>query len=128
MKDTPPFPFNFGSLVFTEPYLHTYHVTETSKDGNGITVDKTVYTVIINVKYDSEGNLIYEQLTGNDEGDSDIEFNNTYTSHGKLELTAQKTLEGRELKADEFSFVMTETNRKKSEPLKTRRTEPLLCR
>ena len=86
-----------------ETGTYTYTVKETSTDGNGITVDTTVYTVTVEVK--DLGNGVLDVTKTGDMGP--YNFTNTYEAKGTLTFEGTKTLEGRDLKAgDEFEFAI----------------------
>ena len=84
---------------------HTYTVRETSEAGNGVTVDDTEYTVKVEVTDDGEGNLTAMVLEGSDDHEA-LDFKNTYETSTDITLSGVKSLEGRELKDDEFSFKL----------------------
>ncbi len=108
-----------GAYVF-DPLTYTqaddgktfkYTVKETSTGGNGVTIDTTEYTVTVKVKDLGNGKLEITP-TVNKEGVTynHLDFTNTYTATGKLELKGTKTLTGRALTAnDKFTFKVTET-------------------
>ncbi len=96
-----------GSLTFDRVGMYYYTVKETSTDGNGVTVDKTVYDVIVNVT-DQNGQLVatYEVMN---EVTNNIVFKNVYNP-GTVSnaISGEKLLDGRVLLNDEFKFVLTE--------------------
>ena len=79
----------------TTPYEYT--VMETTPDGNGYTVDKKVYTVYVTVTDNRDGTLNVTPTYKNGENVvPGISFNNTYKATGSLNLTATKTVNGKE--------------------------------
>ena len=84
---------------------HTYTVVETTKDGNGITVDTREHKAVVTVTDLGNGKLDAKL----DEEQSDIDFVNQYEATGSVTFAGTKTMEGRELTADDaFSFAVTE--------------------
>ena len=84
---------------------HTYTVRETSKDGNGITVDTQTYAVTVEVSDNGDGTLKAEP------GDNalHLDFVNTYGALASVTFEGTKKLEGRDLtEEDVFSFEITE--------------------
>lgn len=96
-----------GALNFDTVGTYTYDIVETSVDGNGVTVDKTVYRIIVTVT-DANGTLKAHYTLVNAVGDT-ITFRNTYRAAPVDNyVEGSKTLYGRTLINDEFIFVMTE--------------------
>ena len=105
-----------GNVVFdlnlTEVGTYTYILAEAAGTDANITYDKATYTVTVKVTDDLQGNLKAEVTYGTDDGKAPT-FENIYTpSPITVELTGKKTLKGRELKADEFSFQVTDASGK----------------
>ena len=96
----------FDKIQYTVAGNHTYYITETSTDGNGVTVDKTVKTVYVSVTDNGDGTLSAAVSGGSDS----IAFDNTYKSEGKGQIILNKALTGKSLAADAFSFDITETD------------------
>lgn len=121
--------FQFGSLTFEEPGVYTYTISEVQGNDSDITYDASVYTVTINVK--DIATQSYEVTISKDGqtlgGSKDIVFTNTYTepdtpnppqpgpdpepepedpTPAVTDITAKKVLDGRELKAGEFTFTL----------------------
>ena len=102
----------FDTLKYSAPGIYKYAVTETSKSGNGMTVDSTAYTVIITVTDNQEGALIYEKeiLKGTASADAIIFTNKYVPTSTTAKVEAKKTLNGNRTIADgEFSFSLTPT-------------------
>lgn len=81
----------------------TYTVREVPGDENkGLTYDATTYTVTVSVADDGQGNLT-ATVTGGD----NMVFNNGYeAANGSVSLDVRKVLEGRDLTAGEFTFLL----------------------
>lgn len=96
-----------GKLKFDSVGTYFYNIVETSKDANGVTVDQTTYRIIVTVT-DVNGALKASYVLTNATGDT-VTFKNTYTAT-PVEHTIEgtKTLRGRILLNDEFTFVRTE--------------------
>lgn len=69
----------FTPIEYTTAGTHTYEMKETSKDGNGWTVDKTVYTVVVTVKEEG-GELSVSSTTVDGDAEKVATFTNKYTS------------------------------------------------
>ena len=106
-----------GSVIFDKA-LHFdavgtwfYTVAEIGTDGDGITYDKTVYTILVTVT-DAGGELHVSYSVLNVVGGT-IVFENRYSAK---EITyvigGTKVLEGRVLLNEEFTFVLEQANEK----------------
>ncbi|HEM5276627.1 TPA: LPXTG cell wall anchor domain-containing protein, partial [Streptococcus suis] len=94
----------FKELTFDKAGTYTYTVTE--KNGGttdkGVTYDGKTITATVTVTDNGSGELS-AAVSYSDE----TPFNNTYAvSSTRAELAVKKTLTGRELKEDEFEFVL----------------------
>ena len=70
---------NFDKLEYDEPGTHVYTISEVKGDEAGMTYDKSVFTVTVNVVDDGEGSL--KASVAFAKGDKSVEgivFNNTY--------------------------------------------------
>ena len=103
-------------ITYDEPGNHTYTLREKLPNeaglSNGITYDKTNYTVKTSVIDNGDGTL---KVTHTLEGPETARFENKYnTAPNKSsvtdQITATKTLTGRDLKEGEFSFELVEGN------------------
>ncbi len=98
-----------GTLKFDKVGRFTYTVVETSKDGKGVTADKNVYTVVVTVT-DNNGELTASYSVLNVAGNA-ITFENTYkVSSISYSISGTKTLDGKPLLNDEFTFVLTQAS------------------
>lgn len=97
-----------GVLEFTQVGSYRFTITETSPDGNGITTDKTPYTMLVTVTDDEKGQLVASYALENAAG-KELLINNTYTARpAPYALSGEKKLTGRPLLNDEFTFVLKE--------------------
>ncbi len=97
-----------GNVVFdlklTEVGTYTYILAETAGNDTNVTYDKNTYTVTVKVTDDLQGNLKAEVSYGTTDGKAPT-FENIYTPSAiTVKLTGEKTLKGRDMKADEFAF------------------------
>ena len=103
-------------ITYDKPGNHTYTLREKLPNeaglSNGITYDKTNYTIKTSVIDNGDGTL---KVTHTLEGPETARFENKYnTAPNKSsvtdQITATKTLTGRDLKEGEFSFELVEGN------------------
>ncbi len=95
------------TLKFKKVGNYYYTIVETSENGNGVTVDKTIYQVVVTVT-DINGELKADYVLVNAVGDN-IVFKNTYdAADTTYAISGIKNLTGRALLNDEFTFVLTE--------------------
>ncbi len=102
--------FAFSGLTVYKANTYLLRVTELESGLGGVSYDTSVYDIAVTVSDDGAGNL-YESgrvITKNGTAyTGDIKFENTYTlSDIEHTIGGTKKLEGRELKADEFSFTL----------------------
>ncbi len=70
---------NFDKFEYDEPGTYVYTISEVKGDEAGMTYDKSVFTVTVNVVDDGEGNLKANVVfTKGDKSVEGIVFNNTY--------------------------------------------------
>lgn len=70
---------SFDKFEYDEPGTHVYTISEVKGDEVGMTYDKSVFTVTVNVVDDGEGNLkANAAFTKGDKSVEGIVFNNTY--------------------------------------------------
>lgn len=70
---------NFDKFEYSEPGTYVYTISEVKGDEAGMTYDKSVFTVTVNVVDDGEGNLKASvTYTKGDKSVEGIVFNNTY--------------------------------------------------
>ena len=102
-----------GNVVFdlelTEVGTYTYILAEAAGSDANTTYDKNTYIVTIKVTDDLQGSLKAEVTYDTADGKAPT-FQNVYTPSAiTVELKGEKTLKGRDLKADEFSFQVTDS-------------------
>ncbi len=102
-----------SAIEYTKAGTHTYTLREVPGGAsNGITYDGKTYTVETVVKDNGDGTLgVEHKLKGADEA----KFTNSYEPGSKSssvtdQITAIKSLDGRDLKAGEFHFELVEGN------------------
>ncbi len=106
--------FVFDNLVFEAVGTYEYRVIEIEGNNPGITYDKAVYTVTIEVSANG-GQLHAEISIAKDGASSDyILFENVYaTIEGEsteVVIDGNKVLDGKDLTASEFEFVIEDAN------------------
>ena len=103
-------------ITYDKPGIHTYTLREKLPNeaglSNGITYDKTSYTIKTSVIDNGDGTL---KVTHTLEGAQAVHFENKYNtapneSSVTDQITATKSLTGRDLKAGEFGFELVEGN------------------
>ena len=102
-----------STIEYAKAGTHTYTLREVPGDAsNGITYDGKTYTVETVVKDNGDGTLgVEHKLKGTDEA----KFSNSYEPGSKDssvtdQITADKVLDGRDLRAGEFRFELVEGN------------------
>ena len=99
-------------ITYDKPGEHTYTLREVRGNVGGITYDAATYTIETVVKDNGDGTLgVEHKLKGADEA----KFTNSYEPGSKSssvtdQITAIKSLDGRDLKAGEFRFELVEGN------------------
>lgn len=92
------------ALTYTAAGTYTYELTEQQGSDPGITYDETVHIVTVEVTDDGKGQLHAAVKYANDETPA---FVNRYQAEpGKAVITAGKVLEGKDLVADAYTFVL----------------------
>lgn len=116
---------NFGKITYAEPGKYTYEVREKNAGQtiDGITYSKNVAKITVTVTPNKKGELSAEVKVAWSEADV-TEFRNTYATNpvessvtDKIDVT--KSLTGRALAADEFSFELREVKGEDSELIET---------
>ncbi len=100
-----------------------YVIVEDEVNGKGVTCDTTVYKIKIVVTDDLAGNHIAKIFVNDAEATATladtVKFANSYKAEPtELLIKGVKTLQGRELKAGEFSFELYDADGKKLETVK----------
>ena len=116
VKNTADGKVKFSPIDYTAAGTYKYTIVETNAGQtiDGVTYDSLEVKVTVEVTDDGEGNL-----TANLTYPADKEFNNSYgASKTPATLAVKKTLTGRELKADEFEFTLTDQDGNVKETVK----------
>ncbi|MHA3042487.1 Cna B-type domain-containing protein [Streptococcus sp. 517s] len=116
VKNTADGKVTFAPIEYTKSGTYNYTIVETNagKTVDGVTYDNLEVKVTVEVTDDGEG-----KLHANVTYPEDKEFNNSYgTSKAKAALEVTKKLTGRELKADEFEFTLTDQDGNVKETVK----------
>ena len=116
VKNTADGKVTFAPIEYTAAGTYKYTIVETNAGQtiDGVTYDSLEVKVTVEVTDDGEGNL-----TANVTYPADKEFNNSYgASKTPATLAVKKTLTGRELKADEFEFTLTDQDGNVKETVK----------
>ena len=98
-------------IEYTAAGEHTYTLREVKGDaGNGITYDGKTYTIETTITDKGDGTLEAKRVL---KGDGEAKFSNSYKPNpGEFsvtdQITATKSLTGRDLKEGEFSFELVE--------------------
>lgn len=103
--------FSFGEMTFKKPGTYSFAVQENQYCGKnldeagaatgGIVFDRHVHKVTVTVTDDHKGKLVAEVSYDNEPA----KFENKYEQNAQFSgITVQKTLNGRDMAADEFSF------------------------
>ena len=106
-----PTVFSFKGLTFSKPGAYTFAVQENEYCGKdldaagaatgGIVFDRHAHKVKVTVTDGHEGKLVAEVIYDNESA----KFENKYEQEAQFPgITVQKTLHGRDMAADEFSF------------------------
>ena len=101
-------------IEYTAAGEHTYTLREVKGDaGNGITYDGKTYTIETTITDKGDGTLEAKHVL---KGDGEAKFSNSYKPNpGEFsvtdQITATKSLTGRDLKEGEFSFELVEGNK-----------------
>lgn len=104
-------PFSFGEMTFKKPGTYSFAVQEDKYCGKnldevgtatgGIVSDRHVHKVTVKVTDGHEGKLVAEVSYDN----GSAKFENKYEQNAQFSgITVQKTMNGRDMAADEFSF------------------------
>ena len=103
----------FKPIKYTEIGQHTYTLHEVAGDAGGIDYDNAVYTIVTTIADNGKGELVATHELKGAEGVKSIEFKNAYNLTPESfsvtdQITATKSLDGRDLKDGEFSFELVE--------------------
>ena len=104
---------NMSTLSFTKPGVYKYTLSEVKSELGGVDSDQSVYSVVADVSDNHDGTLGIEWTVTNANGEQvkEVVYNNTYSADPtSVSLTMAKVLAGRDLKADEFTFVVKDSD------------------
>lgn len=102
-------------IKYTEIGQHTYTLHEVAGDAGGIDYDNAVYTIVTTIADNGKGELVATHELKGAEDVKSIEFKNAYNLTPESfsvtdQITATKSLDGRDLKDGEFRFELVEGN------------------
>lgn len=102
-----------SAITFTQPGDYTYDLYEAAGDKGGVTYDSTRYIATAHVEDKGNGTLevtwSVTDVEGNPIDGTEITFNNTYKAEAtSVSLGTGKLIEGRDLEAGEFSFLLSD--------------------
>lgn len=113
---------DFGTIEYTEPGTYVYRVSEKNAGTtvDGIAYSKNVAEITVTVTPDKKGEL----SAGVKVTSGETEFKNVYATNPVEssvtdQITVTKSLTGRDLTADEFSFELLEIIDKEVKPVET---------
>ena len=114
----------FSELKFDQAGEYSYKIREVKGKEAGITYDPTVYTVIVEVTDDMEGQLEAKVIYPDPEG---LEITNLYQADPTTaQITASKVLKGKNLKANQFSFELLDEDNQLLETVKNAKDGSIL--
>ena len=101
-----------GAVEYTKPGKHTYTLREVKGDVGGITYSTAEYTIVTTITDNGDGTLSATHVLKDVD---EAKFVNSYKPGSKDssvtdQITATKSLDGRDLKAGEFRFELVEGN------------------
>lgn len=99
----------FDDITYKEIGTHTYKISEVAGTESGVTYDTTVYTVTVDVKETKDETDGSSKLAATVSYDATPEFHNSY-SPASATIRATKTLDGKDLEKDEFTFELRDAS------------------
>ncbi len=112
----------FMAEMFDTAGTYYYVIVEDEADEKGVTADKTAYNIEITVTDNHQGDLVATLKVNGEAVDNTadaITFENVYQAAAtEIVIKGNKTLEGRELIAEEFSFELYDAENEKIETVK----------
>lgn len=91
---------SFGDVTFTKAGTYRFHVNETQGTAGGWTYSTAQPDIVVVVTDNGEGQLVAAYA----DNSNNPTFENHYTATGTATISASKTLTGRAVNADEFTF------------------------
>lgn len=113
---------DFGTIEYTEPGTYVYKVSEKHAGAtiDGIAYSKNVAEITVTVTPDKEGELSADvKVTSGETEFKNVYATNPVESSVTDQITVTKSLTGRDLTADEFSFELLEIIDKEVKPVET---------
>ena len=113
---------DFGTIEYTEPGTYVYKVSEKHAGTtiDGIAYSKNVAEITVTVTPDKKGELSAGvKVTSGETGFKNVYATNPVESSVTDQITVTKSLTGRDLTADEFSFELLEIIDKEVKPVET---------
>ena len=101
----------FPAVELTGEGTRSYRIREVKGDAGGVTYDGKSYGLTVDARM-SEGDDAKLDCTVSYDGGSAPTFTNAYVAKGGFKAEATKVLEGRDLKAGEFSFELVDKDGK----------------
>ena len=101
----------FPAVELTGEGTRSYRIREVKGDAGGVTYDGKSYGLTVDARM-SEGDDAKLDCTVSYDGGSAPTFTNRYEARGSFRAQATKRLDGRELKAGEFSFELVDADGK----------------
>ena len=105
----------FPRITYTKPGSHVYTIAEVDEGTAGITFDSSVYTVFTTVVDNGDGTLAATHEIVDESGAKveNMTFSNAYEPRAfELPLAVNKVMDGRALKAGEFTFELVDEDGK----------------
>ncbi|EGF85863.1 Cna B-type domain-containing protein, partial [Gemella haemolysans] len=99
----------FKALTYDQEGTYKYKISEVQGNEQGITYDQTEHEVVVTVTTDNATNKLKAEVSKQPD---QVKFTNRYTPAAdvSVELGAKKTLEGKALEAEKYSFTLKKEN------------------
>jgi pilin isopeptide linkage protein len=104
-----PVSFSLGTYIFTEPGTYEFLIKEWQSIDETITYDTSEWTATVTIAEEG-GQLVNEGVTYTKSGTNEVKDCASFVNYTgvKVVISGTKTLTGRPMDADEFSFSLTE--------------------
>lgn len=108
--------FAFDSITYDKVGEYSYTVVERNRHAEGVTYDKSIYDVKVEVRDNGQGKLVAtQQISKNGTNVNTIAFENYDPVDAEAVIKGTKVLSGRNIVAGEFSFKLFEGNEELAE-------------
>lgn len=97
---------SFGDITFTKAGTYRFHANETQGTASGWTYSTAQPDIVVVVTDNGEGQLV----AAYGDNSNNPTFENTYAASGTATVSATKTLTGRAMNANEFTFNIRDAN------------------